>query len=252
MRISQPNEHPPRCGALPETPVDGSLLTPVLHHRVEEGSPLASLFWEAGPGWQMAASSVLGGGLGPRSFVLNAQVADGYQRMDPHNHLSEIAADAGGTGDGVGMMTAADVTAFGSATDGGVEAIATVGIGRPIWAADRTELDEARLGSPSYAYQPGTINIVVALPALLSDSALVNTVTTATEAKVQAVLEAGYPGTGTASDALCVASALPHSTTAGRSPESFGGPRSRWGARIARAVYAAILNSAFQSHPPAP
>ncbi|WP_246062473.1 adenosylcobinamide amidohydrolase [Haloactinospora alba] len=219
---------------------------------MEGGASLTSLFWEAGPGWRMAASSVLGGGIGPRSFVLNAQVADGYQRMDPHNHLNEIATDAGGTGDGVGMMTAADVTAFGFASDGGVEAIATVGIGRPIWAADRTELDEARLGSPSYGYRPGTINIVVALPALLSDSALVNTVATATEAKVQAVLEAGYPGTGTASDALCVASALPRSTTARQSPEPFGGPRSRWGARTARAVYTAILNSTFQGHPPAP
>jgi adenosylcobinamide amidohydrolase len=43
---------------------------------------------------------------------------------------------------------------------------------------------------------------------------------TATEAKTQAVMEAGFRATGTASDAICVAAPV-----AG-GPEDFAGPRS--------------------------
>jgi adenosylcobinamide amidohydrolase len=61
----------------------------------------------------------------------------------------------------------------------------------------------------------------------------VNAVATATEAKVQAMIEAGVPGTGTASDAIAVCC-----PPGGREP--YGGPRSEWGARLARAVHAAV------------
>ena len=75
---------------------------------------------------------------------------------------------------------------------------------------------------------------MVCVPVPLADAALVNAVLTATEAKVQAVLEAGFPGTGTATDAVCIAA--PDGTPG----EDFAGPRSAWGARIARAVHAAV------------
>ena len=64
----------------------------------------------------------------------------------------------------------------------------------------------------------------------------VNAVVTATEAKAQAVLEAGFAATGTATDAICVAA--PHARKSRE--EEFTGPRSVWGARIARAVHAAV------------
>ncbi|MCW2900719.1 MAG: hypothetical protein JWO67_2984, partial [Streptosporangiaceae bacterium] len=44
---------------------------------------------------------------------------------------------------------------------------------------------------------------------------------------------------GTASDAVCVAA------RAEGPEEPFGGPRSRWGARIARAVHAAVRHGAL-------
>jgi adenosylcobinamide amidohydrolase len=72
------------------------------------------------------------------------------------------------------------------------------------------------------------------VPVPLSDAAYVNAVMTATEAKTQAVLEAGFRATGTASDAICVAA------PAAGEPENFAGPRSLWGARIARAVHSAV------------
>src|SRR5690606_3187614 len=112
-----------------------------------------------------------------------------------------------------------------SAEDAGVRCDATVGISVPTWAA-----------APDGAWSewaPGTINLVCWVPAPLSDAALANALVTVTEAKTQALLEAGVPGTGTASDAVAVC--CPAGGT-----EAYGGPRSVWGARLARAVHAAV------------
>ncbi len=79
------------------------------------------------------------------------------------------------------------------------------------------------------------MNIVVFLPVRHTDAALANLLCTVTEAKVQALLSAGVAGTGTASDAVTVL--CPPSGRA----EPFGGPRSEFGCRTARAVYAALL-----------
>src|SRR5690606_36848459 len=84
----------------------------------------------------------------------------------------------------------------------------------------------------------GTVNIVAVLPVAMTDAALVIGVMTITEAKTQALLEAGYPCTGTASDAVCLA--VPDSGP----QELFCGPRSEWGSRLARAVHAAVKQGA--------
>ncbi|MFJ5776902.1 adenosylcobinamide amidohydrolase [Streptomyces sp. NPDC093094] len=202
--------------------------------RTEAGERLHSLLWRAGPGWRMISSAPLGGGLGERGWVLNAQVPHGYRRTDPDRHLAELAAAAGEHGPGVGLMTAADVTAYGRGQDGGVGAVATAGLGVRGWAASPDE------GVPGPA-GPGTINIVVALPVPLTDAALVNAVATATEAKVQALLDAGYDCSGTPTDAVCVAARRPRR---GDEVHAFAGPRSVWGARLARAVRRAVLASA--------
>jgi len=131
------------------------------------------------------------------------------------------------------MLTAAQVADFALRSDQGAEAAATVGLRVPTWAA-------APAGAADPELAPGTINIIVCVPVPLADAALVNTVITATEAKTQAVLEAGFGGTGTATDAVCVAAPV----AAGGAAEDFAGPRSAWGARIARAVHAAVLAGA--------
>lgn len=189
-----------------------------------------ALLWRAGPGWRMAASTVLGGGIGEREWVLNVEVPKHYARVDPDVHLLELAGECGVTGPGVGMLTAAWVREYAAAEDGGVGAVATIGLTAPTWAAADEE-------APAEA-RPGTINLVVAVPAALSDAALVNAVATATEAKAQALLESGFCGTGTASDAVCVA-ALRSGPAA-----AFAGPRSLWGARLARAVHRAVVAGA--------
>jgi adenosylcobinamide amidohydrolase len=100
----------------------------------------------------------------------------------------------------------------------------------PIWLEDVAQASMPR---------PGTINIIAAVPVPLTDAAYVNAVITATEAKAQALIEAGFPGTGTASDAICVAAPADDGTQ-----EDFTGPRSVWGARLARAVHAAVTEGA--------
>jgi adenosylcobinamide amidohydrolase len=198
-----------------------------VHHRVEDGVRRAALLWRFGPGRRMISSAVLGGGIGSGEWVLNAQVAADYARTDPADHLRALAPP----GPGVGMMTAAHVERFARAADGGAVAVATVGLRVPTWAA-------APEGATDAGLVPGTINIIVAVPVAMSDAALVNAVMTVTEAKTQALLEVGFPGTGTASDAVCVA------VRQDGPEEAFGGPRSVWGARIARAVHRAVLAGA--------
>ncbi|WP_245869169.1 adenosylcobinamide amidohydrolase [Actinomadura meyerae] len=232
--------------------------------REEDGERLAATVWRAGPGHRMISSAMLGGGIGPAGWVLNAQVPGAYSRTDPVAHLAELAALYRLEGPGVGMLTAASVARTMRRDDAGVHVSATVGLRVPTWAASPDGVPDPELApldgtsrsartpgtanpgtvtpgtvNPGTAtpgtVNPGTVNIVVAVPVRLSDAALVNAVVTATEAKTQALLEAGYPCTGTASDAVCVAAA-----SGGAEHEVFAGPRSTWGSRIARAVHAAV------------
>jgi adenosylcobinamide hydrolase len=195
--------------------------------RQEAGRALPVLVWRTPAPMRMVASSPHGGGIGVRRWVVNAQVPESYGRRDPDHHLSKLGVSLGLPGRGVGMLTAADVRAVSSWTDAGVEVSATVGLGHPTWAAAPDVAAPVSL--------VGTINLVVVLPEALSDAALVNAVATATEAKSQALWEAGVDGTGTATDAVCVACPQEGAVHA------FGGPRSVWGARVARAVHAAVL-----------
>jgi adenosylcobinamide amidohydrolase len=202
-----------------------------LHWRSENGARLPVALWRPGPGCVMISSGVVGGGIGPRAWVLNAQVPAAYSRADPAAHVAELAAGLGLGGHGVGMLTAAQVTKVVQRGDEGVHVAATVGLSVPTWAAEPAGPADAERAQ---ADGLGTINIVVSVPVPLSDAAYVNAVITGTEAKTQAILDAGFRGTGTATDAICVAA------PEGGKPEEFTGPRSPWGARVARAVYAAV------------
>jgi adenosylcobinamide hydrolase len=181
--------------------------------------------WQAGSPWLALSSGVLGGGLGERSWVVNATVPDDYGRLDPDRHLGEIADALGLTGDGVGLLTAVDVREVVHREDGGVRVAVTTGVGaHPTWAAGPAAVPE----------EVGTINAVCWLPVRLTDAALVNAVATVAEAKAQALFEANVPGTGTPTDSVVVLCP----TTGPLEP--FGGPRSVVGGALARAVHSAI------------
>ncbi|MFG3039697.1 adenosylcobinamide amidohydrolase [Streptomyces sp. NPDC048330] len=214
-----------------------SLADSVLLSHTEQEREWPLLVWAPGPGVRMVSSAVLGGGIGERAWVLNAQVPPGYGRLDPVAHLRGLASGAGLDGPGVGLMTAASVADRRHAADGGAEALVTAGIGVRGWAA----APEAGDIAPP---RPGTINIIVSLPVPLTDAALVNAVAAATEAKTQALVELGADASGTPTDAVCVAAPSPAAdgdTSLRPGTESFAGPRSLWGARLARAVHRATL-----------
>src|SRR4051812_23183213 len=199
---------------------------PQVRCRREGGRDLPVLVWRFDAPMRMVASAPHGGGLGVRRWVVNAQVPLSYGRRDPDHHLGRLSVSLGLPGRGVGMLTAADVRRVRHAADSGVEVAATVGLGHPTWAAAPDARAPVSL--------VGTINLVVVVPEPLSDAALVNAVGTVTEAKSQALWDRGVAGTGTATDAVCVVC-----PTNGRT-SSFGGPRSTWGARVARAVHTAV------------
>jgi len=213
----------------------------------EHGGPdegLSLLVWRFVEPMSMVSSAPLGGGLGRREWVINVQVPHSYARLDPEAHLAQLASARGLTGQGVGMLTAVDLRRLRREEDGGARVDVSVGITFPTWAAAPDEpVDSSGLDDPSTdsfrrhraGTAPGTINIVGIVPEHLSPAALVNAVMSVTEAKAQALWDAGVPATGTASDAVCIV--CPEDGAA----HPFGGPRSQWGARLARAVHRAVL-----------
>jgi adenosylcobinamide hydrolase len=205
-----------------------SMITSQLRSRREDGHQLMTLVWRFPAPLRAIASAPHGGGLGVRRWVVNAQVPMSHGRRDPDNHLRNLAISLGLPGRGVGMLTAADVRHQVEATDNGVEVCATVGLGHPIWAAAPAEAGPVSL--------VGTINLIAVIPERLADAALVNAVATVSEAKAQAMWDLGHQATGTATDAVCIL--CPEEGRA----QAFGGPRSLWGARLARAVHRAVMD----------
>lgn len=202
------------------------LTEPVLATRHEGGRAVPLLLWRAAGPLLAVSSAPLGGGIGVRHWLINATVPMSYDRDDPDVHLAGMADRLGLRGAGVGLLTGVDVADVVAAEDRGVRMWATVGLGAPIQAAAPAPAPQARVG---------TINIVAFVPARLSDAALVNSVATITEAKVQALTELGLLATGTATDAVSVL--CPPDGPVSR----YGGPRSDWGAPLARAAYGAVV-----------
>ncbi|MEV6375866.1 adenosylcobinamide amidohydrolase [Micromonospora musae] len=203
------------------------LSEPLLTTRHEDGLDVPLLVWRTTTPLRAVSTASLGGGIGVRHWVVNATVPMSYDRDEPADHLAALAHGLGLDGPGVGLLTGVDVAEVVARSDAGVRVWATVGLGLPVRAAEPAP--EA-LGE-----RVGTINIVVYVPARLGDAALVNAVATATEAKAQAISELGLAATGTPTDAVAVLCPVDGPAFA------YGGPRSTWGAPLARAVHAAVL-----------
>jgi adenosylcobinamide amidohydrolase len=203
------------------------LSEPFLTTRAEDGRNVPLLYWRGTRPLYAVSSAPLGGGIGVRHWVLNATVPMSYHRDDPADHLAGLADQLGLDGPGVGLLTGVDVAEVVTRADGGVRVWATVGLGTPVQAAAPA--------TPAVVEPVGTVNIVALVPVRLGDAALVNAVATATEAKTQAIVELGLPATGTPTDAVTVL------CPADGPVDPYGGPRSRWGAPLARAVHAAVL-----------
>lgn len=218
--------------------------------RVADGAPRGVLVWCWPDEVTALSSAPVEGGLCRPDWVLNIGVDSDYVRTDLAAHAAEVATALDLPGQGVALFTAADVERSGRSTEDGVTVHATVGVSHPTWAASGSPTpssagaktddplhpatDDSPLPLTSRTPRPSTINVVIQLPVALAGGAAVNAVITATEAKTQALIEAGVDGTGTATDAVVVV--WPPAAT----PERFAGPRSPWGRRIAGCVHAAV------------
>ena len=203
---------------------------PVL--RLSGAAPRGVLVWRWPAEVAALSSAAVGGGPCRPDWVLNIGVGSDYGRTDLAAHAAEVASDLDLGGSGVALFTAAGVERPARSTVEGVTVHATVGVSHPTWAAAPAADGIGTVAESPAA--PGTINLVIQLPVALDGGAAVNAVITATEAKTQALLEAGIDGTGTATDAVVVV--WPPDAP----PERFAGPRSPWGQRIAGAVHAAV------------
>ncbi|MXZ29282.1 MAG: adenosylcobinamide amidohydrolase [Acidimicrobiia bacterium] len=205
---------------------------PVL--RVVAAAPRGALIWRWPLAVEALSSAAVGGGRSRLDWVVNVGVDSGYGRTDLADHAAEVASGLGLAGQGVALFTAAAVDRCTRSAADGVTVHATVGVSHPTWAspAGPTSAGGAEAGSGSP--QMGTINLVIQVPVALEAGAGVNAVITATEAKTQALVEAGVDGTGTATDAVVVV------WPSGATPERFAGPRSPWGSRIARCAHDAV------------
>ena len=198
-----------------------------------------------------------GGGQKKTKAVLNIQVTRGYgDRLlheDPDAFIVASAKKIGLTEDFVGMVTAAAVKNFALASkregDIGVSVVAT--------AAD----DEGNTCSHSESagekiqVQPidGTINIIVIIDGNPTESALISSIITATEAKTAALREldlrsrySGDEATGTLTDAIVVAK-----TSRGQ-PIVYAGPASKLGQLVGYCTRTAVKEATMKGHECAP
>lgn len=191
--------------------------------------------WRFDPAPRALSSASVGGGFSRPRWLLNIGVPHWYSRTNLAEHAAQVQAELGLHGAGIALFTAHDVRIHHVGEHDGAHVTAAVGATRPTWPADPTDGPKR--------WRPGTINIVATLPVRLGRAALVQAAMTVTEAKAQALVQAGVPGTGTASDALAVLAAEDGPV------EEFGGVRSTWGHRLAVATHAAIT-AALVEHPP--
>lgn len=184
--------------------------------------------------WQqpvrIASTALFGGGIGDRQWIANITVNRDYTDRDPADHAATIAHCFGAPDHGVMMMTALDVRRSLCTRSDGIEVQGSVAVGAVCWAADAD--------SAGSHWRPGTVNLIAWIPEPLADSALLNVMTTVAEAKSQAFRDLGIAGTSTPSDAIAIACPIGVAGEHGR----YGGPRSHWGSRVARAAHRLVLD----------
>ncbi len=159
------------------------------------------------------SSAVLNGGFVEAGHIVNLKVPKrSFSPEAPEVTLEKYCVEKGWHGTVVGMMTAASMDSFRMASES-VQGVAltvfvTSGLSNPRRPGDRAE--NRQLGESSGAI--GTINIIVATSAILTEPAMVEAVMVVTEAKAAVLQEAGIrspvsgkTATGTGTDAIAVA-----------------------------------------------
>jgi adenosylcobinamide amidohydrolase len=198
------------------------------------------------------SSAIYNGGFKKVKAVLNVQAPEEYSDRQLHENPQKFVADSakklGLTGNFVGMVTAAAVDKFALASkkddDLAVNVVATAVDPEGNTCSHAETAGETM----TVGEMTGTINIMVVIDGNPTESCLVSTVLTATEAKTAALWEldirsrySGDVATGTITDAIIVAK-----TNRG-APIVYGGPASKLGQLVGyctrKAVKEALLKA---------
>lgn len=152
-----------------------------------------------------------------------------------------------GQSDAVGLLTARDVRRFEEERleRGGVRArcVATVGLGNALAAGDPTIMTTTATPPREIA---GTINVLCAVSAALSEEGLLEALALAAEARTAALLGAGVPSvvsgrpaSGTGTDCIVIAARV-GGGQGGAPQHAFAGKHTACGSAIGAAVHAAV------------
>jgi adenosylcobinamide hydrolase len=191
--------------------------------------------------WTMMSNGVYNGGLHQATAAVNYRVSLQYDSNDPQADMVHLLDQRGlQAHHTIGFMTAAKLShaAIGEARqeDFSLFVLATAGTSNATRAGSWRE---------SYrGYHAGTINIFIWLDGRMSESAMVNAIMTATEAKSAAladlaIVEAtnGLVATGTSTDALLLAVSQDDAYAA---LHQYAGTATELGSQLAQLVYATV------------
>jgi adenosylcobinamide amidohydrolase len=198
----------------------------------------------------MAVSSAFyNGGTKQIKAVLNVGVPEGYNdrslHLDPLSLITSSAAKLGFTKDYLAMVTAAKISNYSLVTkkaeDFSVTVAATAGCKHGESSGE--EMDVQEISS-------GTINIIVLIEGKPTESCMVASVITATEAKSAALrdldirsLYTGDSATGSITDSVTIAS-----TNLGKTI-SYGGPASKLGKLVGHCTRKAVAEALVKQEP---
>ncbi|RFU62401.1 adenosylcobinamide amidohydrolase [Peribacillus glennii] len=187
------------------------------------------------------SSGVTGSGFGWHHTFINRHVDHSYDCTDHASEMKEYLKANGFTPEEtVGMMTAVNLqdAAYRFYEEDGIEAfiVVTAGTGNAV--------DATSSRRTSYKPTPGTINAWVFAGGLLSETAFVQSMITATEAKVKALFDLGVKdpvtatlATGTSTDSLLIAA-----SQRGKSIQ-YAGPITPLGNLISKGIYECVTKS---------
>jgi iron complex transport system ATP-binding protein len=187
------------------------------------------------------SSGVTGSGIGWHSTFLNRHVRKDYNCSDHRQEMKDFLKMNGfEPEETVGMMTAVmleDVCYRLYTGDGfSVLIVVTAGVGNAV--------DVSFCDKHSYHQEPGTINTWVVINGHLREEAFIQSIMTATEAKVKAMHEAGILDsvTGTIATGTSTDSILVGATQRGKMLE-FAGTITPLGKLIGKGVYECMLEA---------
>jgi adenosylcobinamide amidohydrolase len=194
------------------------------------------------------SSAFYNGGHKQVKAVLNVGVPEGYNdrslHLDPLELITSSAAKLGLTKDYLAMVTAANVHNYSLATKKSdaftVSVAATAGCKHGESAGEEMDVEEIK----------GTINIIVFIDGNPSDSCMVASLITATEAKSAALRDfdvrsryTGDSATGSITDSVTVAS------NGKGKPISYGGPASKLGKLVGSCTRRAATEALLKQEP---